>query len=67
MIYNSVPNTIDSIRQQTGDSLHAMSMRANVSYSTVHAWSKGSASPNVDKFNDFVRANGFHIKIVNTI
>lgn len=67
MIYNNVPDTIKKMREQTGDSLHAMSMRAGIAYSTAHAWSKGIASPNVDKFNDFIKANNFNMRIVNKV
>jgi len=55
------------MKKQTGDSLNAMALRANVSYATAHAWSKGTAAPNVEKFNAFLKANNFNIRIINQV
>lgn len=67
MIYQNVPDTIKKLREQTGDSLHAMAVRAGLSYPTVHAWTKGKVEPNIKKWATFLNANGFCMKIVNKV
>lgn len=67
MLYTNVPETINKLTEQTGDSLHAMSLRAGISYATAHSWKTGKASPTVDKFNTFLRANGFAFRVVNKV
>lgn len=64
MLYDDVPKTIEKMCKYTGDSLHAMALRAGISYATAHSWKKGTSSPNIEKFNDFLSANGFAFKVV---
>lgn len=67
MKYDNVPDTITRLTEQTGDSLHAMSIRAGISYATAHSWKTGKANPTVDKFNKFLHSNGFAFRVVNKI
>lgn len=67
MIYQNVPDTIKKLKEQTGDSLHALSIRGEVSYATAHSWMKGTSSPTIDKFNRFLKANGFNLRVVNKV
>lgn len=64
MVYTSVPETLNKMAKYTGDTLHAMALRAGVSYATAHSWKTGKATPNVEKFNDFMKANSFAFKVV---
>ena len=65
MIYTNVPEVIKEMISYSDSTLHALSIKAGVSYSTAHSWSTGKASPNVEKFNQFLNINGFEIKIVS--
>lgn len=64
MLYNTVPETIEKMLTYTGENLHVMALRAEVSYATAHSWKTGKASPNINKFNEFMESNGFALKVV---
>lgn len=64
MLYTNVPETINKVLDHKRDNLHAMAIRAGISYATAHSWKTGKATPNVEKFKHFLEANGFGIKIV---
>lgn len=67
MHYNNVPQTIANMQTWNNTSLHAMAQRSGIAYSTVHAWSKGTATPTVDKFNQFLNSNGYRFRVVTKL
>lgn len=64
MMFNDVPETIEKMSKYSGENLHGMAMIAGISYATAHSWKKGTAKPNIEKFKNFLEANGFAMKII---
>ena len=67
MIFSNVHEVLNQMKEQKGESLNGLSMRAGIAYSTVHAWYTGKSSPNVEKFRKFLIANDFLIRIVRKV
>lgn len=67
MVFQDAKHTIAKMVEESGNSIHAMALKAEVSYPTVFAWSKGTTIPTVTKFARFLRANGYELRVVKRI